>query len=157
MKVDAGNGFRHGDHENRQSQRQANPETPGHRRKFGALLFFSTDLLRLEVHAALRAIARPHLLDLRMHGTGIKALITWRYFFLCFFLAQIDLGILFEFMETFFRAEIKSFSFVLGFASSFFLLDVHTAYRIFNCAHGSKPPSISSSPKPAPDLLRNNQ
>lgn len=62
----------HGDDENRQRENKPNPEPSRHIAQFRIVfLLFASELLRLQRHAAFRAVARMILLNFGVHRTGI--------------------------------------------------------------------------------------
>lgn len=61
----------HFQHQDRQCQHQANPESEGHVPEFFRRPVIQTHLLGLQSHSTDGAVPRPLLANLRMHGAGI--------------------------------------------------------------------------------------
>ena len=71
MQAKSGDVAAHFQDEDRQRQNQPDPEPPGHVREFAVLADLRRRFDRLQRHSADRAIARPHLADLRVHRAGV--------------------------------------------------------------------------------------
>src|SRR3954453_22128966 len=67
----AGDVGRHLQDEERCGEGHADPEPSGHVGEFGIRLTLDATGYRLQRHAADRAVARPFLPDLRVHGAGV--------------------------------------------------------------------------------------
>ena len=119
----------------RQRQRGADPETPTHVEIFGARTFLlEEDRLRLERHAADRAVARADLLDVGMHRAGVDGVLG-RRLGLRALRSEVCLRLRLELLRAARRAEIVGASAVLASVLRGVRIHAHAAHRVL---HGAR-------------------
>ena len=124
--------FEHPQNENRQAQSGANPESPGHVRELGILLFLGRDHFGFERHAAFRTRTGTGLANLRVHGTGVETLndLGWRIQASGFRGTHEAIRVCAEAFDAPKTTEVIRAALVFVFADSGFRQDLHQAHRI---------------------------